>query len=60
MAAKMYPSMMLEGLFTAKLMDDALSFDVSPDTHSLSFYVESPTDVRNLFDSITFNKCKNV
>lgn len=58
MTAKIYPTMVLEGLFSTEIIESALLFDSSPSTHSLSYYVEMPDAIRKLYDAITYNKCK--
>lgn len=50
--------MALEESFSIDLTENALLFDSTPHTHSLTFYYESQSAVANLFDAITNNKCK--
>jgi hypothetical protein len=58
-AAKIYPEMSLDALFTANTMEDTLRIDSLPQsTRSLMRYEEEPSAVRLLFDDIAYNKCK--
>ncbi|KAL7022236.1 hypothetical protein ACKWTF_012179 [Chironomus riparius] len=59
-ASKIYPEMVLEGLFSVEIMENALVYDSLSATHSLSHYEESPGGVRKLFDTITYNKSASV
>lgn len=62
MTKKIYPEMTsaLEGKFIIDVIEDALRFDLLPSslTHSMTQYCEKPDAVRELFDSIAYNKCK--
>jgi hypothetical protein len=50
--------MVLEGLFQTEIVESALVYDSLSATHSLSHYEESPGGIRELYDTITYNKCK--
>lgn len=58
MASKIYPELVLEGLFTVEIVESALVYDSLSATHSLLHYEESQGGVRELYDTITYNKCK--
>ncbi|XP_070494110.1 aminopeptidase N-like isoform X2 [Chironomus tepperi] len=60
MTSKIYPEMVLEGLFLVDIVESALVYDSLSATHCLSHYEESPGGVRELYDTITYNKSASI
>lgn len=56
--SKIYPELVIEGMFTVEIIESALVYDSLSATHPLLHYEESPGIVREFYDTITYNKCK--
>lgn len=58
MTEKLFPSMRMEELFAVEALQSILYRDSSLTTRSMTFYEESPSGIRNLFDGIAYSKCE--
>jgi aminopeptidase N len=56
MTENIYPEMRMEDLFAVEALQPALSRDSTLNTHSLTNNVETPTQIANMFTSITYSK----
>lgn len=56
--AEVYPEFDAEELFVSWILQDALEVDGYGLTRPMTFYVEDPDDIEELFDIIAYDKCK--
>lgn len=55
---QVHPQWMVIQFFIVQSLQQALRFDAQPTTHPMTYYVESPIDVENIFDKISYEKGK--
>lgn len=41
------------------VVQPVFEIDADPTVHPMTYYVESPSNIKKLFDDITFKKCEN-
>ena len=58
MTNSVYPEMRLNNIFAIEIMQPEMKHDSSPLAHLLTWNVETPSEIRSMFDSITYNKGK--
>ena len=58
MVQPIYPEMRMEELFAVEALQSVMERDASPSIRSMTTYVETPTEVRSIFDSVAYSKCK--
>ena len=54
----LYPQMRLDSLFAVEVMHPVMKRDSSPLIRPLTSYVETPSEIRSIFDSIAYDKGK--
>ncbi|XP_070502885.1 uncharacterized protein [Chironomus tepperi] len=60
MTHNLYPHMRLDNLFAVEAMHPVLYSDSSSTTRPLTTYVETPSEIRRMFDSISYSKAASV
>ncbi|KAL7025611.1 hypothetical protein ACKWTF_013562 [Chironomus riparius] len=56
----LYPQMRLNSLFAVEAMHPVMKRDSSPLIRPLTLYVETPSEIRSMFDSISYSKAASV
>jgi hypothetical protein len=58
MVQPIYPDMRMEELFAIETLQTVMIRDASPTIRAMTTHVETPSQVRSIFDSIAYSKCE--
>lgn len=56
MVRPIYPDMRTEEMFVVETVQDVMVRDASPTIRPMTFYVETPSQIRGVFDAIAYSK----
>lgn len=58
MVDEVYPDMRMKDLFVYERVHDAMRRDASPTIRPMTLYVETPSQISSIFDTVAYSKCK--
>lgn len=54
-----YPGERWDDEFVIDTLQSVMESDANPNVRPMTFYVESPSNIDRLFDSVAYSKCKS-
>lgn len=58
MIQSIYPDMRMEELFAVETLQSVMVRDANPSIRPMTFYVETPSQIQSIFDSVAYSKCE--